>query len=327
MVKSTRKLRALGSRHSFNTIADSTAAQISLKHLDTMELDTARRRPSPSEQVFVTARLRPISTSRASHCTISPRCRTSPSPARLPRRPTDRASRTAICPPPSPPWKSSLPTGSSFTSHALRMRDKFLAGRRQPRRARRDHQGHARRRAHLPGEAGRLRKPVRWTSWSTISMTSCRAATASASSPTGRTSGSTRSGSSAASTRGIRSTEPDFHGATSPRRKLHPARRPLGRELHGADGRSRPLVRAPAPLPHELHPQQRRETAERILRPARDAATRPSSRSNAAGPITPHLFITEIPHHRRRRSLDEPVLRAGLHGHPLHLETGDWRGR
>ena len=43
IVKSTPKLRALGSRHSFNAIADSTAAQISLHDLDTMDLDTAAR--------------------------------------------------------------------------------------------------------------------------------------------------------------------------------------------------------------------------------------------------------------------------------------------
>ena len=38
-VKQCVKLRALGSRHSFNTIADSLTNQISLEHLDTMELD------------------------------------------------------------------------------------------------------------------------------------------------------------------------------------------------------------------------------------------------------------------------------------------------
>ena len=43
LVKATPKLRALGSRHSFNAIADSTAAQISLHDLDSMELDTAAR--------------------------------------------------------------------------------------------------------------------------------------------------------------------------------------------------------------------------------------------------------------------------------------------
>jgi len=43
IVKSTPKLRALGSRHSFNAIADSTAAQISLHDLDTMELNAAAK--------------------------------------------------------------------------------------------------------------------------------------------------------------------------------------------------------------------------------------------------------------------------------------------
>jgi xylitol oxidase len=39
LVKTTPKLRALGSRHCFNTIADSTAAQISLTALDSMVID------------------------------------------------------------------------------------------------------------------------------------------------------------------------------------------------------------------------------------------------------------------------------------------------
>lgn len=43
IVRATPKLRALGSRHSFNAIADSTAAQISLRDLDSMVLDTAAR--------------------------------------------------------------------------------------------------------------------------------------------------------------------------------------------------------------------------------------------------------------------------------------------
>ena len=39
VVKRCDKLRALGSRHSFNTIADSNANQISLQHLDQIEID------------------------------------------------------------------------------------------------------------------------------------------------------------------------------------------------------------------------------------------------------------------------------------------------
>ncbi|HEV2274903.1 MAG TPA: FAD-binding protein [Acidobacteriaceae bacterium] len=42
-VKSCSKLRALGSRHSFNGIADSTSSQISLHHLDAIVLDPKAR--------------------------------------------------------------------------------------------------------------------------------------------------------------------------------------------------------------------------------------------------------------------------------------------
>jgi xylitol oxidase len=43
LVKSSASLRALGTRHSFNTIADSTKAQISLKRLDQIALDEKAR--------------------------------------------------------------------------------------------------------------------------------------------------------------------------------------------------------------------------------------------------------------------------------------------
>lgn len=43
VVKSSSKLKALGARHSFNGIADSAENQISLKHLDQMELDRKSR--------------------------------------------------------------------------------------------------------------------------------------------------------------------------------------------------------------------------------------------------------------------------------------------
>ena len=43
IVQHASKLRALGARHSFNTIADSTAAQISLEHLDQMTIDDKAR--------------------------------------------------------------------------------------------------------------------------------------------------------------------------------------------------------------------------------------------------------------------------------------------
>ena len=56
MVKNTPKLRALGSRHCFNAIADSTAAQISLKELDSMVIDADA--PADSKTVTVGAGVR-----------------------------------------------------------------------------------------------------------------------------------------------------------------------------------------------------------------------------------------------------------------------------
>ena len=41
IVKRAGKIRALGTRHSFNAIADSTTEQISLQHLDQMTIDPA----------------------------------------------------------------------------------------------------------------------------------------------------------------------------------------------------------------------------------------------------------------------------------------------
>src|SRR5579871_6388609 len=41
LVRKLPKIRALGSRHCFNTIADTPASQISLLHFDSMELDSA----------------------------------------------------------------------------------------------------------------------------------------------------------------------------------------------------------------------------------------------------------------------------------------------
>ncbi len=42
-MKRASKIRALGTRHSFNAIADSTTEQISLQHLDQMTIDAAAR--------------------------------------------------------------------------------------------------------------------------------------------------------------------------------------------------------------------------------------------------------------------------------------------
>ena len=43
IVRSSKKVRALGSRHSFNTIADSSVRQVSLAHFDSIEINAAGR--------------------------------------------------------------------------------------------------------------------------------------------------------------------------------------------------------------------------------------------------------------------------------------------
>ncbi|MFD0476641.1 FAD-binding protein [Nonomuraea thailandensis] len=101
-------------------------------------------------------------------------------------------------------------------------------------------------------------KGLPWTCWTTTSASWCRARTASACSPTGARPASPRSGSAS--------------GWTSPRGRGQAAvvHRPAGRralpsrgrdargELHRAAGRARPLARAPAALPARPRAEQRR---------------------------------------------------------------------
>src|ERR1700730_10865601 len=70
-VKSSGKLRALGARHSFNGIADSTDTQISLKLLDQMVLDPKSRTVTVGAGVTY-GQLAPYITDREFACTSSP---------------------------------------------------------------------------------------------------------------------------------------------------------------------------------------------------------------------------------------------------------------
>jgi xylitol oxidase len=72
IVKATPKLRALGSRHCFNTIADSTAAQISLTALDSMVIDADAKTVTVGDTPSIT----------------SPPCPTSPPSEPAPQQPT-----------------------------------------------------------------------------------------------------------------------------------------------------------------------------------------------------------------------------------------------
>ena len=155
--------------------------------------------PSPSARGSSTASSRPSSTPAATRCTISPRCRTSPSPAPSPPPRTAPACTTATSPPPSLRSNSSPPTAISF--HLSREKDgeQFLGAVAGLGAARHCHPRHAQPAAHVPGRPVRLPGSVLRPASSIISTTSSAPATASAFSPTGRTIAPRRSGSSAAS--------------------------------------------------------------------------------------------------------------------------------
>ncbi len=99
IVKRAKKLRALGTRHSFNAIADSTAEQISLS-ISTQMRSILRHVPLRSAPALPMANSHRTSTAMASRCIIWRRCRTSPSPAAAPRPRTAPAFTTEISPVP-----------------------------------------------------------------------------------------------------------------------------------------------------------------------------------------------------------------------------------
>jgi xylitol oxidase len=95
VVKGCSKLRALGARHSFNGIADSTQDQVSLAHLNQMVLHRESRTVTVGGGL-PTANWPPIWKARVMHCTTWHPCRRFPSPAPLLQRPTVQATRTEI---------------------------------------------------------------------------------------------------------------------------------------------------------------------------------------------------------------------------------------
>ncbi len=96
VVTSCDKLRALGTRHSFNSIADSTHNQISLKLLDKIEIDEKARTVTVGPGVTY-GKLAPV-TRAVSRCITSRRCLTSRSQALSPPQPTAPAFTTGTWP-------------------------------------------------------------------------------------------------------------------------------------------------------------------------------------------------------------------------------------
>ena len=158
-VKSGHRMRALGARHSFNGIADSTDTQISLKLLDQMALDPKSRTVTVGAGVTY-GQLAPYIDGQgfAVHNLAS-----------LPHVSVAGACATATHGSGSKNGNLSTAVSGSRNRHRERRgRDPVTAKRRRAvRRGRscsgrsgRRHQGHARRAAHVPGEAGCVREPL-----------------------------------------------------------------------------------------------------------------------------------------------------------------------
>ena len=188
VVKSCSKLRALGTRHSFNTIADSTQNQISLRRLDQIAIDEKALTVTVGAGVTY-GKLAPVIDARgyALHNLAS-----------LPHISVAGAIATAT-------HGSGIHNGNLATAVAgagtrdgrRRIADALAReGRRPisgrgggPGRAGRGHQRHAQPAADLPGRAVGLREPFVRSPRRTTSTRSSPAATASACLPTGRTIG------------------------------------------------------------------------------------------------------------------------------------------
>jgi len=101
LLRSHDKVKVLGTRHCFNSIADSRYNLLSLKPMHQVIALDAVARTVTVEAGVTYGQLGPTSRARASRCTTWLHCRTSRSPAHAAPRRTDRARRTAISPAPS----------------------------------------------------------------------------------------------------------------------------------------------------------------------------------------------------------------------------------
>ena len=84
-------------------------------------------------------------------------------------------------------------------------------------------------------------------------------------------------------------------------------------------GRPGAMVGPPAVLPHGLHPERRRGAAERVPGGARARRGRDRGGARPGRPHPPGPPRLRDPHGRRRPAVDEPAVRARQRRHPLHL--------
>ena len=194
LVARSPRIRALGTGHSFNDLADTDGVHVSVAALPgVVDIDADRRvaRVPAGMRYGEAARLLD---EPAGLCTTWPRSATSPSPAPSRRAPTDRATATRPSARPSAASSSSPPAATWSVLSEADEPDGPPRGRRLAGGAGNRHHGRPRDRARLRGPPVRVRRRQPRRPARVASTRPSPAPTASASSPAGLPTSSGRSG-------------------------------------------------------------------------------------------------------------------------------------
>ena len=278
VVKNSAKLRALGTRHSFNSIADSTAAQVSLKRLDQISLDEKARtvtlgagiRYGDLATVIDKRGYAVHNLASLPHISVAGACATAThgSGVHNGNLATPVAALEIVTADGEIAHLSREKDGDRFlgavvglgsvgvvTSVTLDVQPTFQVAQSVYQDLSFDHLQHHFEEIFSSGYSVSL-----FTDWQNHRATQVwikrRLAPGDAN-----------------------KWEPGILRRQARHRKAASARRALRGSLHRAAGHSRPVVRAPAAFPHELHAFKRPGTAVGVLRALRAAATRRSSPS------------------------------------------------
>ena len=286
IVAGARQVRALGTGHSFNRIADTAGDLVSVAGLPpAVEVDAERRTVTVSRRPALRRGRAGAARRGLARCPTSARCRTSRSPAPSRPAPTGRATGNGSLAIGGgragagdrrrrPASRSAASDGERFPGAVVALGALGIVVR-----------AHAGRGADLRRPAVRLRGAALGRTWRAAS-TRCSAAAYSVSVFTDwtRTGWPTRCGSSSASRRPRRRTP----GGSAPDRAdgpRHPVPGVAGRQLHRAARRARAVARAAAALPARLHAEQRRRAAVGVpRRPRRGAVDALARRRRPARP-------------------------------------------
>ena len=294
VVKSCNKLRALGSRHSFNRIADSTQNQISLEHLNQIDIDDRARTVTVGAGVRY-GQLAPVIDARGfalhnlaslPHISVAGAIATATHGSGIHNGNLATAVRAL-----------EIVTANGDTLHLSRDNDgdQFLGAVVALGAARRRHTRHPRPPAHLPGRADRLSKPQLRSARAQPRCHLWQPATASASSLTGNITRPPRCGSSANSQPGEKhESAADFYGAKRATEKLHPITGHPAESCTEQQGIPGPWYER---LPHfkmNFTPSSGGELQTEYFVPRDRGYEAILAVEKLRDQITPHLFVTEL---------------------------------